>query len=98
MRDVAGGVAVAMAVYRTCGGPDGRTSATEGRRIGEAVTLVEARRADIDPELAAALDGYRRQLEGVAEAAFDPEIGSAPAPAAAADAPAAARGKRKSAA
>ena len=44
---------------------------------------------DIDPELAAALEGYRRQLEGVAEAAFDPENGSPPDPAAAAEARAA---------
>jgi hypothetical protein len=44
---------------------------------------------DIDGELAAALEGYRRQLEGLAEAAFDPARGSLPDPAAAAEARAA---------
>lgn len=44
---------------------------------------------DIDPELAAALEGYRRQLAGVAEATFDRQNGSPPDPAAAAEARAA---------
>lgn len=41
---------------------------------------------DIDGELAAALEGYRRQLEGVANAAFDPPRGAPPDPTAAAEA------------
>ena len=44
---------------------------------------------DIDPELAAALESYRQQLEGVADARFDPARGSPPDPAAAAEARAA---------
>jgi hypothetical protein len=44
---------------------------------------------DIDPQLAAALDSYRQQLEGVADARFDPARGSAADPAAAAEARAA---------
>lgn len=43
----------------------------------------------IDAELAAALEGYRRQLEGVAEAELDPQAGGAADPAAAAAARAA---------
>ncbi len=44
---------------------------------------------DIDPELAAALESYRQQLEGVADARFDPPRGSPPDPATAAEARAA---------
>jgi hypothetical protein len=44
---------------------------------------------DIDPELVAALESYRRQLEGVADARLDPPRGSPADPAAAAEARAA---------
>ena len=44
---------------------------------------------DIDPELAAALESYRQQLEGVADTEFDAPRGSPPDPAAAAEARAA---------
>lgn len=44
---------------------------------------------DLDAELAAQLEGYRRQLEGVAAADFDPPRGAPPNPAAAAEARAA---------
>lgn len=44
---------------------------------------------EIDPELAARLEGYRQQLEGVAEAVFDPPRGMPADPAAEAEARAA---------
>jgi hypothetical protein len=44
---------------------------------------------EIDPELAARLEAYRQQLEGVADAEFDPPRGAPPDPAAEAEARAA---------